>query len=516
MLGAAGVASRAPVSAGAHYFGGCWATSALASAPEPFTLAHFRHWARGLILDNDEPWTLDPYQELFVADLFAGFKVSLLIVPEGNGKTTLLAGLALYHAQFRRTAYVPVAASSRDQAEWLYRQAEGFVFRSEMSRSFRCLEGYRRIRHDATGSRIQVFAADDRTGDGVIPTLAILDELHRHRNLALYRTWIGKLRKRGGQLAAISTAGEEASEFELERERLRQNASEIEREGSFVRAVKYHDGERVSVLHEYAVPENGDVDDLEQVKAANPFTGITLEYLREKKSLPGMTPSHWARFTCNVATRSVDCAIQETEWEAARVNEPIPIGVPVWAGLDVAWKRDTTALVPLYWRDSEYRQFGTATILEPPRNGNSLDPHRVEAALRELHERNPIATLVMDTSKAEQLASWVESELSIPVVDRQQTNPLAALDYSRFTEALREGWLLHDGDPGLRRHVLNAVARVLPLGDTRFDRPVSSQRAASEQPRRVIDALTAASMVHSVAVAEFAGETSGEPLVALI
>jgi phage terminase large subunit-like protein len=65
-----------------------------------------------------------------------------------------------------------------------------------------------------TGGRIQVYAADDRTGDGVIPSLAILEELHRHPSLMLYRTWYGKLPKRGGQLISISTAGSQASEYE--------------------------------------------------------------------------------------------------------------------------------------------------------------------------------------------------------------------------------------------------------------------------------------------------------------
>jgi hypothetical protein len=76
-----------------------------------------------------------------------------------------------------------------------------------------------------------------------------------------------------------------------------------------------------------------------------------------------------------------------------------------------------------------------------------------------------------------------------------------ALAYERWMEALREGWLWHSGDPELAQHVLNAVARVLPGGQTRFDRPARS-RSASSQDRRVWDALTAASMVHSVAVGE--------------
>lgn len=474
-------------------------------SPEPFTLEHFRAWAAELELDNGERWFLEPFQEDFVADVLAGHKVCWLVVPEGNGKTTLIAGVALYHCEFRDDAYVPVAASSRDQAEWIYRQAAGFVSRNELedpTRStaaqnqvphlFRCLEGYRRIRHDANHSRIQIFAADDRGGDGIIPTLAILDELHRHRDLALYRTWLGKLRKRNAQLLVISTAGEVGSEFEEERRRMRQSADEIEHRECFTRATRSG-----AVLHEWAVPEDGNVEDLDLVGKANPFSGVTLEYLREKRDLPGMTVGHWSRFTCNLASRSESAAIQEREWAQARSDVKIPEGVPVWAGLDVAWKWDTTALVPLWWRDDEFRLLGLTKILEPPRDGSSLDPNLVERAVLELHARNPIHTVVMDTSRAEQLGTWIETDIGARVIDRAQSNAFATDDFERFMEALRMGWLKHSGDPGLTAHALNAVARVLPQGDARFDRPHASRFGV--QATRVIDALVAAAMVHAAA-----------------
>ena len=66
------------------------------------------------------------------------------IEPEGNGKTTKLAAFVLYHAQFTAAASVPVAAATRDQAMILYRQASGFVRRSELA-GWKCQDGYRRI-----------------------------------------------------------------------------------------------------------------------------------------------------------------------------------------------------------------------------------------------------------------------------------------------------------------------------------------------------------------------------------
>jgi hypothetical protein len=61
--------------------------------------------------------------------------------------------------------------------------------------------------------------------------------------------------------------------------------------------------------------------------------------------------------------------------------------------------------------------------------------------------------------------------------------------------------LKHTGLPEAARHALNAVARVLPLGDARFDRP-SQTRQGGDQDRRVIDALSAAAMVADAAVRE--------------
>jgi phage terminase large subunit-like protein len=476
----------------------------------PFTLEHFKAWAADLVLDTGRPWVLEPFQAAFVRDVFRGVPECWLVIPEGNGKTTLVAGLALYHCRYKPSAWVPVAASSREQAEIAYRQAEGFVIRTpRLQPVFKCLEGYRRIRCDEMGSRIQVFAADDRTGDGVIPTLCVVDELHRHHDLRLYRTWRGKLEKRGGQIVTISTAGEPGSEFEETRERIRQSATDVRRQETFLRAASPN-----LVLHEWALPEKGDIDDLRLVKRANPFSGVTIAQLARKRESPTMTDQHWRRFVCNLPTRGERAAIQEAEWHRAATTERIPPGEPVWLGLDVAWKWDTTAAVPLWIRDHEFRLLGPAEVLIPPRDGSSMDPHRVEHMLTELHHRNPIHTVVMDMTRAEQLSEWIRAELGAEIIDRTQSRQAAALDYERFMEALREGWLRHCGDAGLTRHALNAIARPLPAGGACFERPAMAQRT-QEQDRRVIDALIAAAMVHATAAATLKVEEA-EPMLAFL
>ena len=429
-----------------------------------------------------------------------------MIVPEGNGKTTLIAGLGLYGLRFAEDALIPVAASSRDQARIMYRQAKGFLRRSKLDDpgfEFEAFDGYRRVdlrgpgrtkRGEVLGS-IEIHAADAGTGDGIIPyPFAFLDELHRHKNLDLYETWRGKLDKRGAQVVTISTAGEPGAPFELTREKVRQGTPVVVRRPGFVQC---RSGE--VAFHEYALEEGGSADDMEAVKRCNPLSTITVETLAAKRKSPTMSSQHWQRFVCNVPTRAVTAAIQETEWMNATSAVEIPGDEDVCVGMDVGWKYDTTAIVPLWWRDEDFRLFGPATVLEPPRDGSSTHPDAVKAAMLDLCSRYTVSTVVMDITNANDIAAWMSDELGLLVVDRAQTTKPASEDYARFMEGLRGGKLWHAGDAGLRQHAMNAVARLLPDGRAKFERP-SSVRTGPRQDMRVIDALVAAAMVHSYAV----------------
>ena len=488
-------------------------------APDPFTFDHFESWASRLILDNGVPWRLEEFQAQFVSDLFAGTRENWLIVPEGNGKTTLIAGLSLYGLRFSEDALIPVAASSRDQARIMYRQAKGFIRRSQLDDKgyeFEAFDGYRRIdvrgpgktkRGEVLGT-IEIHAADAGTGDGIIPyPFAILDELHRHKNLDLYETWRGKLDKRAAQIVTISTAGEAGGEFEETREKVRQGVPIMEHRPGFTRCLS----DEVS-FHEHALEEGGDPEDMDAVKRANPLPSITVETLAAKRRSPTMSPAHWARFVCNVPTRPDSAAISELEWLNAETEERIPDGSEVWLGLDFGWKWDTTALVPMWWREHEFRLLGEPVILEPPRNGEMLHPSLVKRAIQDFCSRFRVTTIVMDMTAGADIAAWLSDDLDLMVVDRAQTTKPQAEDYDRFTEALRNGWLHHTGDLGLKRHALNAVAYLLPDGGAKFRRP-SETRQGGNQDARVIDALIAAAMVHSYAVEHY-GVPDLEPMVA--
>jgi phage terminase large subunit-like protein len=419
----------------------------------PFTARHFREWASHLILDTGEPWAVEDFQYRFVVDLFGGRPENWLILPEGNAKTTLSAGIGLYYIEFLDRAAVPVAGPSRENAETLYRQAEGLVIASGLEAKFRCFEGYRRIRCNATGSRLQIFAADDRTGDGLIFNLAIIDELHRHRDLRLYRTWRGKVTKRGGQIVAISTAGAPDSEFEEARTAIR-SAPEAKRKGSLTRVVT----DRM-VLHEYAVPEDGDIESMAVVKRANPLRAITREQLAEKRASPAMTISHWRRFNCCQPAGDEEQPIAADEWDRLRVD----IGrVEPGESVIVVPSVGHNAAIALVADRSEGRLAARVEVIDHDEDESMYV--RVERRILELCELYDVAAvhhpLVGFTRSAELLA-----DAGVPMVPAPHSPVGLAAASGTFNRLLRSGLLMHDGDLTLRSHVLSATVKTGESGE---------------------------------------------------
>lgn len=466
------------------------ATASRPSMAKPFTLDHFRAYVDLLVFDDGERRGLEDWQLEVIADIFKGYHEIWGILPEGNGKSTMTSAIALYGADYSESPWIPIGASTAKQARIIYDQAAGFVQRTEgMTNRFKCFGGYKLIRSLRNGGTgIEVFAADAGGGDGVIPyPYAICDELHR-TDMTLYKIWKGKLRKRGAQIIGISTAGEPETPFENMRDEIRRKATDRKRDGSHLRA----EGANL-ILHEWMVPTDDECSDMEAVKAANPLSTITTTTLREDFNSPTTDLGDWKRLKCNRPTRSAQSAITDKEWDDAHTEDEIPGGKEVIVGFDVGWKWDTTALQPL-WMGPKYRILGAPKVITPPRDGSSTHPDDIKNAFLEVQSENPIDCVVADMHRAEDICAWVEDELGVTVIDRQQSNTLLVADYDAFMDGLRNGTLKHTGDPEQRRQVLNAIARRLPGGDYRFDRPSSVRANKKEQDRRVIDVLSAAAM----------------------
>ena len=142
------------------------------------------------------PLKLELFQKAFIQTLFGWleratgyrrFRETLFLVGRKNGKSTLLAAIALYMlvADYEGAAEIYSVATKRDQAKKTLTEAVNMV---KQSPELRAIVKKRRndIYFPATASTFEALASDSNTLDGLNSHAVIIDELHAIRDRNLY------------------------------------------------------------------------------------------------------------------------------------------------------------------------------------------------------------------------------------------------------------------------------------------------------------------------------------------
>lgn len=507
----------------------------------PNTLDHFRYWTSLTTLDNGEVWDLEEFQCEIVVEVFRGYREVLAVLPTGSYKTTTFGGLGLYHMQFTPGAKVPLGAAAKPQAAILYEQASGFVTRSKwLQRRFSIKDGTKSIvgmkGTPLAGRWMRVYSASDDTGDGIIPTLPMLDELHRHKGNDLYGTWRDKLTKTNGTMVVLSTAGDtEDNPLEVLREAAKRLPDVITIDGRHTIARSKDKG---FVMHEWALRKGDDLDDLELVKLANPAKQVTLEELKMRRDSPSTKLWQWARFTCNVRTKGENSAIEPEFFDEWR-EDGIVIGptVPTYLGLDLGWRIDHTGITPVGWESSVRRIIASPITLAPPVDEDDIvrhllmfcwlldvrgivyDPNAGGEQMVQQLEKGTHHLQTDENARAEAGLPSLAAAGDDPLVfiEHSQNNEAMSLASVRFDEAFSKGWFRHDGSSkcatpgcrcgGFRGHATNAVTKTLGGEKWKYDRPADAK--GGKRKKYPIDGLTGAEFANSIAVQELG---SGEKM----
>jgi phage terminase large subunit-like protein len=279
--------------------------------------------------------TLEPFQRLIVEEVFGERRETLVLIPRGNGKSTLMAAVALWCLLRKQDAQIVVGAASRDQAAILFDIARGFAQHREIAPLVETTR--REIR--TSGGWLKVIAADGPRQHGLILDMAICDELHAHARRDLYDALRTSMLKRpGARMVTISTAG---ATVDTPLGELRDRALKLPKvtcDGPFTRA----EGDHLAML-QWALAEGAELADVEAVKACNPAPWITLDGLREQ--LASVHELAFARYHANVWTGGEAPWISADVWDACSGAPDIPEGAPVVVGVDASIRHDTTAIV---------------------------------------------------------------------------------------------------------------------------------------------------------------------------
>lgn len=421
-----------------------------------YKLGAFKRFCAALSLENGRAMMLEDFQCDMLRDHFGGAMEVLIIIPKKNGKSTLLAALALFHLVVTEDAECVVGAASRDQATILYDQAAGFVRRSvPLAHRVDVKRGYREIRSRNHNGRIRVLAADVDTADGVIPTLALVDELHRHKSMGLYGIFRDGLGPREGQMITISTAGEhEVSPLGTMRQAAL-SLPNIEREDAYVRA-ESDDG--AYVMHEWACARDDDLDDMKVVKRANPASWQTIPALRARHQSPSMLTWQWARFACGLWVSSEEWWVAGEEWHALASHERFRDGDMITVGFDGSRTGDATALVGCRLEDGLLQLL--ASWEAPLGVPWEVPIDQVDAALYDAMERYRIVRGYFDPPLwRSEIEAWAREygDHAVQKFDTTKVRMVGAVE--RFRTDVTARTLTYAGSEVLTRHVLNAQVK---------------------------------------------------------
>ncbi|MCB0865495.1 MAG: terminase family protein [Solirubrobacterales bacterium] len=399
---------------------------------------------------------LEPFQLRIIREVFSDRRECLILLPRGNGKSTLLAAVALWHLLSAKEPRVAIGAASREQAAVLFDIARGMAAHPSIASR---VEITRREIRTANGW-LRVVASDGPKQHGLILSLAIVDELHAHRDSELYTALrTGMLKRRDARIVTITTAGadDDSALGELRRRAL--ELPKVRRSGYFTEAT----GPNLA-LFEWSLPDSSSIDDMALVKEVNPASWLSEDDLAEQRE--AVHEAAFRRYHCNQWVAGIDSAISPTEWaDCAAPGCEIPEGADgVFVGIDLGLKWDSTAIVPIRKQDDKIRVH-RPTILVPPQDGTSLDLDEIFEAAAAMRERWPSCTFVLDPEAGgETLAQRIDKELGGMILTHsQRTGPMSQAS-ALLSEAIAAGQLEHPDDPALTKHVLSATAKFIGTG----------------------------------------------------
>lgn len=334
---------------------GCWFDLQAAERVRKFCRDFLRHskgqWA-------DQPFELLKWQwEHVIAPLFGWkrangtrrFRRAYIEIPKKNGKSTLLAAIALYllTKDHEPGAEVYSAACSREQASIIYKELESMIVKSPaLARRLKCCPSIKRVNYDGERAWFQSLSADAPTKEGLNASAVIVDELHAHKTRTLFETleYAGRARRQP-LYVVITTAG-------LDRESI---CYEQHQYAERIIAGTHFDSSFFGYI-QAADPEDNWTAPATWYKA-NPSLGITIAeetFAEECRAAQGnpLRESSFKRYSLNLWVNQETQWIQLDKWQAC--DKPLGDldGRVCYAGLDLASTTDLCALSLVFpWAD---------------------------------------------------------------------------------------------------------------------------------------------------------------------
>ena len=323
-----------------------------------------------------KPFTLLPWQCEVIHDVYGTvtesgirqYKYAYLEIPKKNGKTEMIASLAIDHLlNDPPSGQIYCCAAEREQASLVYIAAKQKIEQDGyLEQALNVVDSKKEIHNRSTGTFIKVLSAEAYSKHGLNPTVIIFDELHALQKRDLWDTMtFGSGAARKEQLIwIITTAGDDPDRKSVGWE-----------QHEYARKVR--DGEIIDpswYVKIFSAPESSDIFDENTWIQANPSIGVTIsldavrkEALQAKNSPAAEKLFRWLRLNQWVS-------IKRTGWLPVTLWDDTQAGwsksdlfkQECYVGIDLSSTTDLTAVAVLFppGKDSKWRFFINAWIPE--------------------------------------------------------------------------------------------------------------------------------------------------------
>jgi phage terminase large subunit-like protein len=308
---------------------------------------------------------LEDWQCFFVTTLFGWidksgyrrFRKGFLVVPRGNAKTTIAAGLGLFLllADGEPGAEVYSAATTRDQAKIAWGDARTMVCRLPDIQSHYGVEPHAHaIYVPKTGGTFRPLSADAGTLEGLAPSGWICDELHAHTDREVFDVLNDATGKRRQALGVIisTEGGDDEGVFATELAYCREVLDGV------------HQDDSIFVLN-YTLDAGDDWTLRSSWIKANPNFGVSVSDIdmeiacRQAKANAARQPSFLSK-RLNVRVGAAEGYFNMFAWRENADQATIEEfrGQRCIITVDLASKRDLTTVIALFKRDGKFYPFG--------------------------------------------------------------------------------------------------------------------------------------------------------------
>jgi phage terminase large subunit-like protein len=407
---------------------------------------------------HGKPLKLAAFQKEFLEEALAN-DVGILQMPRGNGKSSLGGALAVW-AVFDNDAtgapQVPIIATTITQAVRSCYGVAASMIRNEPELQSRSIPytGIAQPRIVVPFNEGELFPiSNDPEGlQGLDPSLAIVDEI----GFQPIESW-DSLRFAAGKRERSLTLGlgTPGTDTDVALFAIRK----IAQEGKAPPGVIYH---------EHSAPEDADWTDPAVWRAANP--ALRAGFLRQQALAVDFEISTETQFRIFHLGQWVDSPPESwlggdarSIWDGLVDPWPLEDGAPTWVGVDIALKRDTSAVVALQRRE-DGRLHANCRIWEPEAD-RPVDTTDIMQALRDMDARYSLEAISFDPRFFDVPAKYLEDE-GLPMVEVPQSVERMTKAVGGAYQAIRKALISHDGDSTFTRHVLNAVPRFNERGFT--------------------------------------------------